>query len=191
MYYSTGDPYAHDYDGSRYDYVMIWINYYGFVYAKIDLNFLSLAWANLLRCTSGSCVAHNGAILISRDNTKVYSLSTITDNSKTILWLAFTLSSGSVYGSRYITQTDVLNARTIVNIGDYVYIIVGLTTPKSCLGRYDPNTGKFDTNWSCTSYEYTRIPMGTNPNFDIDPRIYILGQYGSNGCVIVKTTWGK
>jgi hypothetical protein len=170
---------------------MIWINYYGFVYAKIDLNTSSLVWANLLSCTSGSCVAHYGVAAISNDNTKAYSLSTMTDNSKTILWLAFDFSSGSLYGSRYMTQTNVDFALAIVSIGDYVYIILSQTTPKNCLGRYDPSTGKFDTNWFCTSYTYLRMPLGTNPNFDTDPRIHILGQYGSNGCVIVKTTWGK
>lgn len=182
LYFTNGEKsYTHDYDGSRYDFIILLLSSDEFMYTKVDLDTSSVVWSNLLECVSGSCSGHYATAAISNDKTKAYSLTTLTDDSRTILWLAFEFSDGSIYGSRYMTQTIPDEAKTIVEVGGYVFIIVGLTSGHRCLGRYDADTGKFDVNWYCTSHKYVRIPLGTNPNFDTDPRIYIFGQYGTNG----------
>jgi hypothetical protein len=189
--YTSGNSVAHDYDGSRYDFGILWISgYTGAVYGKFDMSTSTATWVNLVPCASTSCLSHYFVAAISNDKTKAYSLSTITDYSKTILWLAFDFADGSVHGSRHMTQTNADEAKTIVEVGEYVYVVIIIGGPKICIGRYNSSIGLFDEDWFCTSHSYARIPLGTNPNFDTDPRIHLLGQYG-NSCVIVKTTWGK
>lgn len=129
--YSSGNSVAHDYDGSRYDFGILWISgYTGAVLGKFDMDNLSASWISLLPCASTNCQSHYFVAAISNDKTKAYSFSIVTDYSKTILWLAYDFSDGSVYGSRYLTQTGPDEAKSIVEVGEYVYVLVLTTTPK-------------------------------------------------------------
>lgn len=114
-------------------------------HTKVDMKTGTVIWQNTIACISATCATKHSPVLVSDDQTKVYSTVAFTGGEVVLIWTVYDYSNGSVIGNQYDVSNSSSNVKDMVEQAGYIYLLNEQTAASNTfLTRFDPDTSTFE-----------------------------------------------
>lgn len=133
--------YYHDFDGVEYDVGVYYI--VNIIYVKkLSMNSGIEQWSNLFALNASLTEVRVCYVLISKDQSKVYSFIAIKYATFSIFWTVFDFATGSVVGNRYLANINIWDVYAMADTNDFVYVFLS-KNPNTFVCKYEKSTDTF------------------------------------------------